>query len=206
MDFQLLEEDDQKWVYKAEIEDDDAPEKPVWRMTVTAGKPEDPKEQEKEKEKLERFMNEMEVGFVLTPPNPEEGTGDDQEPLDLGNEIMIEHQLVRTRTKDGPSGAMVVVNTVVEGELRAADFLVRKAKSHRWATRNVPAVSTAATATAKTGSGTIRAQKKLTPNTPFTVGKPKGGAKKSGKTVWVFGVGGACEYTFTGNFNGPYDN
>jgi hypothetical protein len=214
MDFQPLMEDDSKVVYRAEINDDKAPGKPVWRMTVTAARPKN----EEEKEKLEGFMKEMEVGFVLTPPHPEDDTDDDQEPvpdLDLENEILIEHQLVRTRTLDGTSGATVVVSTLAEGEdpesesgqLRsasealAAGKLVRVgAKSHRWAARG--GVSTTATATAKQGSGRIRNQKASSPNTLFRVGSNPG--KKKGKTVWVVASGGTCKYLFTGNFNGPY--
>lgn len=209
LNFQRVQVDDPKVVvYQAEIQDDDTPEKPVWRMTVTAGMPKD----EKELKKLEGFMGEMEVGFILTKPHPAVDTGDDQdEPLDVENEILIQHQLVRTAL-DGPSGATVVVSTAVDGddpeaaklapglrELAASKKDTVGAKSHRWAAKG--GVSTDATATAKKGSGRIRNQKKDSPYTPFKIGT---NGKKKGKNVWVVGVGGSCTYLFSGDFNGPF--
>jgi len=210
MDFRLQTEDDNKVVYRAEVQDDKAPGKPVWAMTVTAARPQD----REEKEALERFMREMAVGFVLTPPHPEQDTDDEPVPgLDLADEMLIEHQLVRTAAPDGTSGATVVVSTIAgpgarEAQLlapaaRAAAKLDRvSAKSHRWAAKG--GVSTTATATARRGSGRIRSQKATNPNTFFTVGPNPG--RRTGKTVWVVGIGGTCEYLFTGNFNGPYTN
>jgi hypothetical protein len=211
MNFQPVEEDDRKAVYRAFIEDDDAPGAPVYALTVTVASPGD-----REAEELERFLNDMEAGFVLTAPNPEEDTGDDREPLpdlDLDKEILIEPQLVRLRTLDGTFGVTVVVRTAVaEGEdPRAAEFrsaleyqpvvaelYVRKTvlagKDHRY--RAIGGVIRTATATARYGTGTIRQ-----PAQYIRVG---GGSRSArGTTVAVHGVT-RCTYDFVGYFNGPF--
>jgi hypothetical protein len=116
MKFEPVQQDDHKAVYRAIIEDDDAPGKPVYALTVTVAPPGDGES----KKELDRFLNEMEAGFVLTARNPEEVAGDDREPRpdpDLRKEILIEPQLVRLRALDGLFGVTVVVRTAVaEGE------------------------------------------------------------------------------------------
>ena len=116
MKFQPVEQDEHKAVYRAIIEDDDAPGKPVYALTVTVAPPGD----SEAKKQLDSFLSEMEAGFVLTARNPEEDAGDNREPLpdlDLAKEILIEPQLVRLRALDGLFGVTVVVRTAVdEGE------------------------------------------------------------------------------------------
>jgi hypothetical protein len=210
IDFQLVTEDDHKAVYKAIIEDDDAPGAPVYALTVTVASPGDWTAKE-----LERFLNEMEAGFVLTAPNPEEDTGADREPLpdlDLDKEILIEPQLVQLRTLDGTFGVTVVVRTAVaEGkDPKAAEFrwalgdqpvvaeaylrkTVLAGRDHRYS--SIGGVIRTATATARNGTGTIRQ-----PSQYIRVGGGSRSAK--GTTVWVHGVT-TCTYDFVGYFNGP---
>ena len=211
MDFRPVEVDDYKAVYRAFIDDAEAPGAPVYALTVTVASPGDG-----EAEELERFLNDMEAGFVLTAPNPEEDTGDDQEPLpdlDLDKEILIEPQLVQLRTLDGTFGVTVVVRTAVDegedsgaAEFRSAledqpavaEFYIRETvgsgKDHRYTAKG--GVIRTATATARSGTGTIRQPVKY-----IRVG---GGSRSvSGTTVWVHGVT-RCTYDFVGYFNGPF--
>jgi hypothetical protein len=213
MDFRLVEQDHHKAVYRAFFEDDDAPGAPVYALTVTVASPGDWTAEE-----LERFLKEMEVGFVLTSPNPEEDTGDDREappdPPDLAKEILIAPQLVRLRTLDGTFGVTVVVRTAVAAEddskaaeFRAAlenqpvvaDLYVRKTvlagRDHRY--NAIGGVIRTATVTARYNSGSIRY-----PFSYITVG---GGSRKAtGRSVWVRGGSRNCTYDFVGYFNGPF--
>jgi hypothetical protein len=223
MDFKPMAQDDHKIaVYRALIQDDRAPGEPLYALTVTVASPRN----DKEAQELKNFLSEMEAGFVLTAPNPEEDTADDREqPLpdfDLAKEALIQPELVRLRTLDGTFGVTVVVRTAVaeeedsraeEEDPRAAEFrsargyqpvvarayirrTVLAGRDHRYTAKG--GIPTA-TVTARYNSGSIRY-----PSSNITVG---GGSRKAtGKTVWVRGGTRACTYDFVGYFNGPFLN
>jgi len=196
-----VEQDDQKVVYKASIKKPEA----VFTLTVTVARPRD----EKQELELKRFLDDMEGGFVLTEPNLEEDTADDQEPdpgnLDTEVQFVVE---VRPRGLDRTLEATVVVRTAIEAEedpgatklsARAAARRrdsVLAGKDHRWSANG--GVIRTATATPRQNSGTLRSQGALNPHQNLSV---SGGSRStSGSTVWVRGVSGRFVYDMSDNF------
>src|SRR4051812_11202669 len=106
--WQPPEVDDLKVVYTAFIEHPAA----VCTLTVTVAR-----KLYKTKE-LEGLLKEMVAGLVVTEPQSEDDTADDQEPpsdLDLDHQARLGVE-VRLRAPDGTFGATVIVRTAVAAE------------------------------------------------------------------------------------------
>jgi hypothetical protein len=204
LSFDLTEDKDGKSVFRALVDDSDAPGKPVYALTVTTASP---GEDEKAMEELKAFLNEMRAGFVLTATNPDEAPCDDKEPepFDIGTQTQIEPDLVQLRTLKGTFGVTVVVQTAVDGDSATVEEVaaepapggpiqaratVQPRKEHTYTA--VQGLMTA-TVTARRGSGTIR-----NPTKSITAG---GGPRSlRASRVIVRGVT-LCVYDFVGRFN-----
>lgn len=204
LEFHEVEDKDGKSVYRALVDDRNAPGKPVYALTVTTASPGKDKEAKAE---LDAFLEAMQAGFVLTAPNPDEDPCDDQEPdpFDIGTQTQIEADLVQLRTLKGTFGVTVVVQTAVDGdgtnveEVAAAPApgalipfraTVQRGKEHTYTA--VQGLKTA-TVTARQGSGFIRKPRKN-----ITAG---GGPRSlTASRVIVHGIT-TCVYDFVGRFN-----
>lgn len=203
--FDLAEDNGTAAIYVARVDEPDAPGGPEYALTVTVASP---RQDAEAKAEIDAFLSEMRAAFLLTAPNPDEDSPDDQEPgpFDIAAEIQIVPELVQLRTLKGTFGVTAIVRTEVEeGDTEAVESFAEPAtgppdpvrhkigagKNHRYTAKG--GIKTA-TAAALKGSGNIRPPVKAI----FVGGSPQ---SVTAKTVIVHGVT-ACTYNFAGKFNG----
>jgi hypothetical protein len=206
MNFERVEQDDLKVVYKASIRQQDAD----CKLSVTVIRPGDEKE-------LRSLLDGIKAGFVFKALTLEDNTDDGLKSvpeLNLNTEIKFEIE-VQPHVLDSTFESYVVVEaTVAAGEEdEAAQFRsapghppiggqalvgsVLAGKDHRYNANG--GVIRTATATATRDSGTIRSQQALNPHQGLSVG---GGSKsEAGGAVWLRGGGKGMRYKITANFH-----
>lgn len=151
--------DDAIAIYRAEVDDEDAPGAPIYTVTVTLAAPRDADDTAE----LERFLGEMEAGFVLTAPLPEDPTEEQAEDeRDPGTDLLFELDLAGLRALEGEFGVVGFLRTAVGQDLPgAASFaasqtlgvqaILSRGKRHWYASRD--GVLRWATVRALRGSG-----------------------------------------------------
>ena len=188
MQFSPAGEDNQAVVYRAAVENPDG----VCTLTVTAAA------ELYHTEELDKFLDEVWAGFVLTAPNVTKDKADDSEPEpnDLARETVIEIDVQLNAPDDTSDVIVEVIATAEKDDSESAE--VRSAGKGRPPVGNVvqkplgPGIqkrwyapggrSKTATASAIQGNGTLRIQSSLKPNQYL-------GAKKkyTARSVWVRG-------------------
>jgi hypothetical protein len=204
LQFRKIEDKGGKSVFRALVDDSEAPGQPVYALTVTTASP---GEDEKAKAELDAFLDELRAGFVLTAPNPDEAPCDDKEPepFHIKTQTQIEFDLIRLRTLKGTFGVTVVVQTAVDGDPSTAEEIaaapapgqpilyrdtVLAGKEHTYTA--IGGLRTA-TVTARQGSGSIRRPRKHV---------HAGGRSKSLRARRVIVHGDTfMVYDFVGRFN-----
>lgn len=203
LDFREVESKDGTSVFVALVDQTKAPGGPTFSLTVTTASPGD----EEAKAELDSFLTEMQAGFVLTAPYPDEPPCDDEEPapFDIGTQTQIEADLVRLGTLKGTFGVTVVVQTAADGHSDTVEQVpvaaapgalipfratVQRGKEHTYTARQ--GLKTA-TVTARQGSGYIASPRKYI----TAGGKPR---SLRARRVTVHGYT-LVVYDFVGGFN-----
>src|SRR5215218_125295 len=115
--FGLQDSDETTAVYRAVVDDRDAPGAPIYTVTVTLAAP----READDTANLEAFLGEMEAGFLLTAPitdEPEDEQAGDE--FDPKTDILVELDLADLRTLEGRFGVVAFVRTAVGQAVPAA--------------------------------------------------------------------------------------
>ena len=203
VDFELQSDDGYAAVYQAVVNDEEAPDSPVYTLTVTVAS----SVREQAGQQLQVFLDTMKVAFELLgrPIPPDDGP--DGEPFDIGSQIEIEPRLVRFQGAGRVAVAVTVETTTGIGQApsgsdspdgtateRLPDFHVGPNLDHYWHVRGNRSLT--ATVTPTSGSGTI--------GNPVTRVAQGGDGKLTAREVIVHGnPPGGMDYLFNGLFWGP---
>lgn len=101
-------------VFKTTIGNIKLPEDPVLELTITMASPAGDAKAERE---IREFLSGVQAGFVVTPPVPDGGQGENQEldPFNVDDEILFETKLIRPDASKVPVGVTVVIQVEVKG-------------------------------------------------------------------------------------------
>jgi hypothetical protein len=107
-------------VYQAQVRYSDAPDAPVFALTVTTASPAD----DKAKAELEKFLDEMRARFAVAAPGPDHGpVGQNPDPYDPGADILIEPSLVQPPPNQDGAGVEMVLQTSVGGHSKLEEVI-----------------------------------------------------------------------------------
>jgi len=186
VNFELRSDDGHAAVYEAVVNDEEAPDSPVYTLTVTVAS----SVRLDAGPQLQGFLDAMRVGFELLPGPvpPDDGPGGGT--FDIDSQLDIEFRLARFQRAGRTNVAVTVETTTGQG----AFYHVGPNRDHHWHARG----NRSFTATVKptSGSGTIGNPVKfvalgrdgqLTAREVFVQGNPPGG----------------LDYQFFGYFWGP---
>lgn len=204
VDFELQSDDGYAAVYQAVVNDEAAPDSPVYTLTVTVAS----SVREQAGQQLQEYLGTMKVAFELLPQPIPPDDGPDGEPFDIGSQMEIELRLVGFQGVGRVAVAVTVETTTGIGQAPSGsdsadaaatkpsvDFHVGPNLDHYWHARRNRSFT--ATVTPTSGSGTIG-----NPVTFVAQGRPAG--KLTAREVIVHGdPPGGMDYLFNGLFWGP---
>ena len=201
--FELLSDDGDAAVYEAVINDEEAPDSPVYTLTVTVAS----SVRLNAGPQLQVFLEGMKVGFELLsgPVPPDDGPG--LGTFDIRSQLDIEFRLARLQVAGRRAVAVTVETTSGIGQAQSASdpahatptgpgvfFRVPPNLDHHWHARRNHSFT--ATVTPRSGSGTMR-----NPVSFVAVGRE---GQLTAREVIVHGnLPGGMDYDFSGRFWGP---
>jgi len=101
-------------VFKSTIGDIKLPTDPVLELTITMASPAGDPKAERE---IREFLDGVQAGFIVTPPRPDGGPGENQDldPFNVDDEILFATRLIRPDASKVPVGVTVVIQVTVKG-------------------------------------------------------------------------------------------